>query len=159
MRVTGSYSRIVFALLVVACFVAFFLTQRLKHTPTVVQAFKLTPRFAPATSGEGKLEKISFRLAHSDRVTVAIVDSSGSDVATLLRDLPVVRYKQLSLRWTGREGSARGYALVPGPNGRHALEPRIRGRLAPAGEYRVRVSLRKQHRTVLSPRTFALVAR
>ena len=39
---TGSRRR-VFAVLVLACFVAFFLTQRLKHTPTAVQRFKLTP--------------------------------------------------------------------------------------------------------------------
>ena len=37
----------VFALLVAACFVAFFLTQHLKHTPTAVQVFKLTPFFSP----------------------------------------------------------------------------------------------------------------
>ncbi len=154
---SDTYARAVFALLVVACFIAFFLTQRLKHTPTIVQAFKLTPRFTPLAAGEQQLEKISFRLAHGDEVTVSIVDSSGDDVATLLRDLPVVRYKQLSIRWSGREGNSRGYRLVPGPNGRPALEPRLHGRLAPAGEYRVRVSLRKQHRTVFSPRTFALV--
>jgi hypothetical protein len=147
----------VFALLVLACFVAFFLTQHLKHTPTAVQLFKLTPRFSPTPAGRLKQERISFRLAHADDATVTIVDASGATVATLLRDHPVTRYKQLSLRWTGRRGTAHGYALVAGPNGRAALAPKLAGPLAAAGEYRVRVTLRAQHRTVLSPRSFTLV--
>jgi hypothetical protein len=147
----------IFAALVAACFVAFFLTQHLKHTPTAVQLFKLTPRFSPTPSGHIKAERISFRLAQSDEVTVTVLDSSGAHVATLLRDHPVQRYKQLSLRWSGRSGTARGYALVAGPNGVAALESKLHGRPAPAGEYRVRVSLRRQHRSVLSPRSFTLV--
>ena len=43
-RTADPLARVVFALLVLACFAAFFLTQRLKHTPTAVQRFKLTPR-------------------------------------------------------------------------------------------------------------------
>jgi hypothetical protein len=39
------------------------------------------------------------------------------------------------------------------------LVPSNRGRLAPAGEYRVRLSLRTQRRTLLSPRSFTLVRR
>jgi hypothetical protein len=147
----------VFALLVAACFVAFFLTQHLKHTPTAVQVFKLTPFFSPTPSGHIKTERISFRIAHDDRATVTVLDSTGAAVATLLRDHPVQRYKQLSLRWNGRRGTAHGYALVPGPDGSSALEPRLHGQAAPAGEYRVRVSLREQHRSVLSPRSFTLV--
>ena len=156
-RVSEPPARAVFALLVVACFVAFFLTQRLKHTPTAVQVFKLTTRFSPTPVGHIKAERISFRLAKADEVTVSIVDSAGAEEARLLHDHPVTAYKQLSLRWTGRLGTAHGYALVPGPNGRPALQPRIAGRPAPAGEYRVRVTLRKQARSVLSPRSFTLV--
>jgi hypothetical protein len=156
-RVADPPARAVFALLVVACFVAFFLTQRLKHTPTAVQLFKLTTRFSPTPVGHIKAERISFRLAKADEVTVSIVDSAGAEVARLLHDYPVASYKQLSLRWTGRFGMAHGYALVPGPNGHPALQPRLAGRPAPAGEYRVRVTLRKQRRSVLSPRSFTLV--
>jgi hypothetical protein len=147
----------VFALLVVACFVAFFLTQHLKHTPTAVQVFKLTPRFSPTPAGKIKRERISFRLARTDQVTVSIVNSAGAEVARLLHDHAVERYKQLSVRWTGRLGTSHGYALVAGPNGRSALEPKLTGPPAPAGEYRVRVTLRDQRRSVLSPRSFTLV--
>jgi hypothetical protein len=156
---TERLARTIFALLVIACFVAFFLTQHLKHTPTVVQSFRLTPFFSPTPTGHVKQERISFKLARADEVTVTIVDSTGATVATLLRDHPVTRYKQLSLRWNGRRGTAHAYALVPGPDGTSALAPRLHGALASAGEYRVHVSLRRQHRTVFSPRGFKLVRR
>jgi hypothetical protein len=156
---TERLARTIFALLVIACFVAFFLTQHLKHTPTVVQSFRLTPFFSPTPSGHVKQERISFKLASADEVTVTIVDSTGATVATLLRDHPVARYKQLSLRWNGRRGTAHSYALVPGPDGTSALAPRLHGGCAPAGEYRVHVSLRRQDRTVFSPRGFKLVRR
>jgi hypothetical protein len=147
----------VFALLVVACFAAFFVTQRLKHTPTLVQRFELTPFFSPTPHGHVRLEAISFKLSHSDRVTVTIVDSAGNDVATLVRDHALARYKQFSLRWNGRRGSASRYAFVTTESGRSVLLPLTRGAPAPGGEYRVRVSLHDEQRTVLSPRTFTLV--
>jgi hypothetical protein len=148
---------VVFGLLVVACFAAFFVTQRLKHTPTLVQRFELTPFFSPTPHGHVKLEAISFKLSRSDKVAVAIVDSAGNEVATLVRDHALTRYKQFSLRWNGRRGSASRFAFVSTETGRSVLEPLTRGARAPAGEYRVRVSLRDEHRSVLSPRTFTLV--
>lgn len=146
-----------FALLVFACFAAFFVTQRLKHTPTAVQLFKLTPRFSPTPAGAIKEERISFRLAHSDAVTVTIIDSAGDEVATLVRDHQTRGYKVLSLRWNGRRGVARRYTSRTATDGRPILVPDNRGTLAPAGEYRVRVVLREQRRTVESPRSFTLV--
>ncbi len=148
-----------FALLVLACFAAFFVTQRLKHTPTAVQAFKLTPFFSPTPAGHIKAERISFKLAKADEVTVTILNASGGVVATLVRDLHVSRYKALSLRWNGRRGSAGRYRVIAGADGHAILVARTEGSLAPAGEYRVRVSLRKQARTVESPRRFTLVGR
>jgi hypothetical protein len=145
---------LVFATLVLASFAAFAITQHLKHTPTVVQDFKMTGHFSPRAGARHALEHISFRIAHSDDVTVAIEDSSGDVVATLLRERPLARYTQLSLVWDGRHGptSAPTGAGVP----RDPLFARDRGRPASAGEYRVRVSLRNQQRTVRSPRTFLL---
>ena len=152
-------ARAVFALLVLACLAAFFVTQRLKHTPTAVQAFKLTPAFSPALAGPSAQEHISFKLARADEVTVEIERASGGVAATLLRDQPVARYKQFSLRWNGRLGTAPGYTVLTAPNGHRTLLPANDGPLAPAGEYRVRVSLREQGRSVLSPRSFTLVGR
>lgn len=155
--VTDRPARAVFALLVIACFAAFFVTQRLKHTPTAVQLFKLTTRFSPTPAGRHKEEQISFRLARSDQVTVTIIDSGGAEVATLVRDHQVRGYKVLSLRWNGRRGVARRYTTRSGAGGHPILVPANGGAPAPAGEYRVRVSLREQRRSVESPRSFTLV--
>jgi hypothetical protein len=152
-------ARIVFALLVVACFAAFFVTQRLKHTPTVVQRFERTPTFTPTGPAPGNLEEISLKLANADEATVAIIDSSGDVVATLVRDRPLARYKQFSLRWNGRRGTAHRYGHLETASGRVVLVAENEGPLAPPGEYRVRVSLRRQNRTVLSPWSFTLVGR
>jgi hypothetical protein len=157
-RPTGERpARIVFALLVVACFAAFFVTQRLKHTPTAVQLFKLTPSFSPTLPGQVKQERISFKLAQADEVTVTIERARGGEVATLVRDWPVARYKQFSLRWNGHLGTPRAYTFLTAGKGHKILLPANAGVLAPAGEYRVRVRLRRQNRTVLSPRSFTLV--
>jgi hypothetical protein len=155
-RDAQSLARIVFALLVLACIAAFFVTQRLKHTPTVVQRFEMSPSFTPSSGGEAHL---SFKLAHADEVTVEIVDATGDTVATLVRDYPVARYKQFSLRWNGRRGTARGYRLLTSADGHVFVLPRTRGAIAPAGEYHVLVSLRRQGRKVRSPRDFTLSAR
>ncbi|MGO9489878.1 MAG: hypothetical protein ACLQBB_12720 [Solirubrobacteraceae bacterium] len=149
----------VFAALVVACFLAFFITQRLKHTPTAVQQFDLTPYFSPTPTGHHRQEQISFKLAHAETVTVSVIDSSGDTVATLLRRRPVPRYKRLSLRWNGRRGTALTYTTQTTANGHPYLLPDNTGRPAPAGEYRVRLDLSGQPSPVLSPHSFTLVRR
>ena len=154
---TDPLARAVFALLVVACFGAFILTQRLKHTPTPVQHFQLTPRFSPTPSGHIKQERISFKLARADAVTVTILNSAGDTVATLVRKRLVARYKQFSLRWNGRMGMPHGYTTMTTAAGATIVTPINTGAPAPAGEYRVHVTLREQHRTVPGPRNFTLV--
>jgi hypothetical protein len=151
--------QLAFALLVLACFAAFFVTQRLKHTPTAVQRFELTSSFSPTSASANDLERISFKLARADYVTVSIVNSAGDTVATLVRDRPVARYKQFSLRWNGRSGTAHRYGTLRTARGHTILVPLNEGTLARNGEYRVRLSLRDQHRTVFSPRSFTLVMR
>jgi hypothetical protein len=147
---------VVFGLLVVASFAAFAITQRLKHTPTAVQNFEMTPAFypgrRPATRCRGRVprrlvghsvrvEYVSFKTAQANAATVAVVNAAGGEEATLVRDLPVERYKQVSLCWNGQRGT------------------RQRGGLAPPGEYRLRVGLRRgNHPPVYSPRSFVLRA-
>lgn len=152
-------ARIVFALLVVGCFAAFVVTQRLKHTPTLVQEFKMDPTFTPGVAGPHEVEAISFELTKADRVTVTVVSSSGEDVATLVRGRPVARYKRLSLRWSGREGIAAGDTVLRSPHGYKSLLATLHGPLAPPGEYHVRVTLLEQKRTIPSNRVFQLVGR
>jgi hypothetical protein len=148
---------IVFVLLVLACVAAFFITQHLKHTPTAVQRFERTPNFDPASATpEDRQEHISFKLAQADDVTVTVVDANLNVVATLLRDYPVPRYKQLSVRWNGRRGTASRIEGLVSPTGHRSLVPVTTGASAPPGEYRVRVDLARQGREVLSPWSFTL---
>ena len=155
---TDPLARAVFALLVAACFAAFFVTQRLKHTPTIVQHFEHSHTFSPSSaSREARLEKISFKLTHADLVTVTVVDLEKNVIATLVRDQPVARYKQFYLRWNGRRGVARRFGHQITPHGSHILVPENDGALAPPGEYRVELHLRAAGREVPSPWTFTLV--
>lgn len=130
--------------MVVASFAAFFVTQRLKHTPGAIDRFEMAPLFYPRMPGPLKLEDFSLRISRSDRVTVTIVDSAGEDVATLVRDRPLERYTWLRLRWNGRGGR----------HGNGAAPPT--GPMSPPGEYRVRVELAQQKRAPLLPRGFQL---
>jgi hypothetical protein len=151
-------AQVVFGLLVIACFAAFFVTQRLKHEPTAVQQFHVGRSITPILPGAPGEEHISFKLAKADEVTVTIIDASnGDEVATLVRDYPLERYKQFYLRWNGRSGSARKHKILHTPHGAPVLLAEDTGVIAPEGEYRVEVSLRRQHRTVRSPETFTLV--
>jgi hypothetical protein len=148
--------RAVFAVLVVACFAAFAVTQRLKHTPTPVQNFEMNEAFhptrVPAAACRGRvprrlvnaskrIEYLSFKPAQADEVTVEIVNSANQGVATIVRDLPAERYKQLSLCWNGQQGATES------------------GGLAPRGEYRLRVHLHSQDLTRYSTRGFRLEGR
>jgi hypothetical protein len=150
-------ARVVFALLVLACFTAFLITQRLKHTPTAVHSYMLAYAFSPYPGGQPKLEAIAFELANTEAVSVRIIDERGNTVATLVRAYPLVRYKQFSLRWNGRRGTTRRYSRLVTPSGRRILVAEPAGALAPPGEYRVGVSLLGRGQQVLLPRSFALV--
>jgi hypothetical protein len=174
----------VFAALVVATCAGLFLAQRLKHTPTSVHSFRLSPAtFSPArnerptvTRGILKattpgVEELSFQTdgAHEvTPVTVTIVNASGETVATVVRELPWKRYLRLCLAWNGRRGAGHVAGrpdTAPAADGGAVgaavcdLSPTLalpHGPLAPAGDYRVRVSLRDAGHAVLSPSAFAL---
>ena len=153
----GGLAAAVFAVLVLACFAALIVTQRLKHTPTPIEAFKRTPTFRPGAPGPLGEERIAFKLTRADRVTVTVEGSSGEAVATLVSGLPVGRYRVVSLRWNGRRGAARGYGVIRRADGYTTLVPHNRGALAPAGEYKARVALLRQKRSIPSPQSFELV--
>jgi hypothetical protein len=157
-RAADPLARAVFVVLVLACFVAFFVTQRLKHTPTAVQHFTMEPFFSPTPSGRVKEEPVSFKLANTERITVQVLNTSGDVVATLVRAYPVERYKKLSLRWNGRRGVARSLSHKTTPHGQPVVVAHNTGRPASAGEYRIRVE-REHGRPILSPLSFTLVRR
>jgi hypothetical protein len=88
-----------------------------------------------------RVEYLAFKIAQADEVTVAIVDAANRSVATIVRDLPVERYKPLSLCWNGQLG------------------PTQSGGLAPSGEYHLSVILRNQNLTRDSTHNFKLERR
>ena len=111
-------AQVVFAALVVASFVAFAFTQHLKHTPTAVQELQddnLYRRLLAAARGRrqaGEYLEYRFKIAQAGEVTVAIVDSGGKEVLTLVRDCPLARYHQLSFE-LGRSAVAPPRAPAP----------------------------------------------
>jgi flagellar hook assembly protein FlgD len=133
---TDPLARVAFAALILASFAAFAVTQRLKHTPTVVQDIRASASFRPGSRSSNGVERISFKLQHADRVTLTVIDSQGDTVRTLARRLAMPAYKRFSFYWNGREA-----------HGRHA----------PAGTYRVRIDLARQRREILSPAAFELL--
>ncbi|MEA2265214.1 MAG: hypothetical protein QOE27_797 [Solirubrobacteraceae bacterium] len=134
-RRSQALARAVFALLVLATAAAFFVTQRLKHSPTLVQQVMAYPFLSPYSTNGHRSAKLSFRIRRADEVTVSIVDSRGEDIATLARGHHLAAYTQWALRWYGRTDA---------------------GRVAPEGEYRIRVRLRNQGRSALLARTILL---
>jgi FlgD Ig-like domain len=128
-------ARIVFTVLVAATFGAFFVAQRLKHAPAIFPIFARSPLFSPNHDGRKDVEHITFEIKHSDFVTVAILDAQGDPVRELVsgRDLPA--RQRLRLTWDGFTD---------------------KGRLAPDGIYRIRVTLTHEGRNVIYPQSFRL---
>jgi hypothetical protein len=126
-----SPAALVFAALVVATVGAFFVTTRLKRSTPVIESLTFTRHFSP--NGDGRVDTVVFavRLRRTDDVTVSIVTRDGSRVQTLAENLAVRRGRRYRFRWDGRT---------------------LGGRVAPDGEYHVRVSLRRQGRVVTSGR-------
>lgn len=126
---------IAFAVLVVATFAAFFITQRLKREPGVLGQVRATPFFSPNQDGRFDRARIGFLLKEPDDVTVTVVDVDDQPIRRLARNQQLDAYTQLRLVWDGRDDD---------------------GAKAPDGTYRVRVGLRRQGRSVVLPRNIDL---
>lgn len=129
-------ARVVFGLLVAGAFAAFFVAQELKSAPSVVQRFKLKyPVISPTGDGRLDRQRVTFRLKRADTVDVTVVDERGDEVRELASGLRLQAYSQLepSLAWDGTDDSG-----VPVPD----------------GDYRIRITLRGEGRSVIVPRSF-----
>jgi hypothetical protein len=117
------------ALLVVALLggsaAAFAVTERLKLERSPILDTRVDKQVSPA----GEPADISFRLRKGDRLSVAIVDSEGSVVRSLVSSDRVSRGRQ-ELAWDGRDDG---------------------GRIVDDGSYKPRVHLAGAHRTILLP--------
>jgi hypothetical protein len=127
MTETQKPARVVFALLVVATFGAFFVTQKLKQSPRVVRTLSMTTLFSPNGDHRRELATIRFRLeSRSDIVTVRVQDSGGDTVRTLASDRHVRSKRTVRLTWNGRDDA---------------------GKRVPDGIYHVRIGLRRSGRS------------
>jgi hypothetical protein len=127
-----SLARAVFVLLVGATFAAFFAAQRIKGEPAVAQVVSLARVFSPNGDGTKEINRFEVELRERSEISVDVVDSAGDAVRRLADEATVSPDRPLRLEWDGRtDGGAR-----------------VRD-----GRYRVRVTLRREGRSVVVPRT------
>jgi hypothetical protein len=125
-------ARAVFVLLIGATFAAFFAAQRLKGEPPVAEVFGLERYFSPNGDGFRDANRFRVRLREESEVRVDVVDAAGDAVRRLADGAVVGPSRLLRLRWDGRSDA---------------------GRRMPDGAYRVRVTLLRESRSVIPPRT------
>ncbi len=109
---------------------AFAVTERLKLTRSPIFAVQLDRTvFSPVCECDSDTAELRFRLREPDRVTIALIDSGDQVVRTL-----VVEERSpagpVAVRWDGRDDQ---------------------GRVVPEGEYRPRVHLSEERRTIVMP--------
>lgn len=120
-------AQVAFALLVVATFGAFFVAQRLKATPSLVLEAKARPLFSPNQDGRKDRARWSFMLKRDDQMSVRVVDEDGDAVRTLADGRDTEAYTRQRFEWDGTTDE---------------------GAMAPDGTYRLRLSLRRQGRSI-----------
>jgi len=115
--------------LLVGTAAAFAVTERLKLVRSPIAAPEIDRVFSPVCDCDRDRASIAFRLREGDRVDLAIVDDDGDVVRTLVhsRSLPAGR---LEATWDGRDDD---------------------GEVVPEGQYRPRVHLARQRRTIVLP--------
>src|SRR5918992_741123 len=85
----------------------------------------MTRHFSPNGDGRRDVSRIDVRVRKDDDVTIAIVDAADDEVKRLATAVPAVARQALPVTWDGTTEE---------------------GGLAPEGDYRVRVSLRRRGR-------------
>jgi hypothetical protein len=124
------FSRVAFAVLVVATMAAFVVTQHLKRSPPILLHAAVRPaHISPDGNGTQDSARIGFQVKRSDEATVTVVDSAGDPVRSL-----------------GRRAAHTGVLVRLAWNGRTDA-----GGVAPEGRYRVRVDLRRAGRSITLP--------
>ena len=125
-------ARAVFVLLVGATFAAFFAAQRIKGEPAVAQVVSLARVFSPNGDGRKEVNRFEVELRERSEIRVDVVDSAGNAVRRLADGATVGPRRPLRLEWDGRTDD---------------------GERVADGRYRVRVTLRREGRSVIVPRT------
>src|SRR5437763_3018013 len=118
----------------VASGAAFAISEGLKVQRAAVTAVHVDKIFSPVCRCVQSRAVIGFKLTRSDRVTLAVVDSSGQPVRTLVHRRLFNRGAH-HFTWNGRDDD---------------------GMLVPEGSYRPRVKLVRTDRTFLLPNPIAV---
>ena len=124
-----------FAALVLATLAAFVVAQRVKRSGLVLDRVRVTHRFTPNGDRSADRARFRFRLTRPDNVDVGIIDRDDDVVRTIAEDRSLRDYHYYVFHWNGRTDS---------------------GAPAPRGEYRIRVVLRRQGRTIVPAKTILL---
>jgi hypothetical protein len=125
-------ARAVFIVLVGATIAAFFTAQRLKGEPAVAQVRSLAAVFSPNGDHVKDINRFYVELHERAEVSVDVVDAAGDAVRRLVEKATVSPGRPLRLNWDGRTDE---------------------GKRVPDGRYRVRVTLRREGRSVTVPST------
>ncbi|MBJ7347216.1 MAG: hypothetical protein JHC87_01445 [Thermoleophilaceae bacterium] len=131
-RAASLLSRVIFGLLIVATFTAFFVAQKLKRTEPLVYAVQMGKFISPNDDGRRERARLRFRIKQADVVTVEVIARDGRRVRTLA-DARARQAGSLHYSWDGRDRF---------------------GRPLPDGAYRVRIALRRSGRSFVPDKTF-----
>jgi flagellar hook assembly protein FlgD len=130
-------AQITFVVLVGATFAAFFVAQRLKSAPSIIDV-KLTQYFSPNGDGRRDTNRISLYVREPDEATIDIVDIDGDRVRRLAEGVRMKAHSPYRVLWDGRADD---------------------GARAPDGRYRVRVALRDEGRSAIIQKTMTVDTR
>jgi flagellar hook assembly protein FlgD len=119
-----------FVVLVAATFAAFFVAQRLKGAPPVVELHHARSPFSPNGDHRLDVKHFTVEVRHPDKLTVDVVDESGGVVRRLADGRSAHPGVPIPLHWDGRDDD---------------------GTIVPDGRYLVRVTLSRTGRTVTAP--------
>jgi hypothetical protein len=124
--------------LIGATLAALAIDQHLKQAPAVVRRVWVIRSFSPNGDSSRDRALIRFMVTRRDVVAVTILAPNGQVIRHLATHRAVRPNRKLRFYWNGRTDA---------------------GRLAPPAVYRVRVTLRRRHRTVELLRQIRLSAR
>lgn len=119
--------------LLAATAAAFVITERLKLTPAPIAGTRVSKTFSPVCGCVTSSASVLFRLRRGGLAEVDVVDANGALVRRLARRRFLAGW--LTFRWFGRN---------------------LSNHLSPDGDYRIRVHLPSEHRTIVFPNTIRL---
>lgn len=119
--------------LLVATAAAFVITERLKLTPSPILDTLVSKTFSPVCGCDTRSATVTFRLRRGGRVEVEVINASNA----LVRRLAQRNFSAgfVFFRWFGRDQT---------------------GAISPDGNYKIRVRLFSQHRTIVFPNVIRL---